>query len=1000
MTLCLPKNLQILAITVVFATVSLVLCNPQHAFAQPANANSKNAASHNLIRAEYYAALDFIADGQTTQAIAALETALSNSRTVNGQQGIDSVPAMVMLGECYYEQSDIGMALERYDAALQVSLMGQAWLSLLKPPPGPIRADTRARDISWAPNVRGAQMSSITDAWPIVLGSTDMLLETPAGRGVVGKLVAIDAMEVLHCQAIALRRRFQLLGPLAQHNPLTRPLVEAYRVDTKGQSDAIICGINICRALAEISNGERVAAIQLLKQNLSLANGMDHPLTAIALLTLADLSIDANEVVEAHERSVEASLVAARAGQMSHLAEAVQNLAEIGFVSGHESNIAKMLQSIINWSSAKGRLVPIRGQVEWARFLASKGDVAGSKEHAVVATTMLLPTQMVLPRSEAVIRYAKAKTDFLEGKIGDGINTLYEGLAFFRGPSGGFGVPAVFQLNLAQQLIQSKALSDEVAESILTQLINPPTVGHCRCHPMEQVAWLVADKSEALRLLLEIRLRTRTEGEIVATLDQTVRMRYRQMGPLEARVFDLQQIFHGDGSFMNESDGIQAGLLRKQFSTLESNANKISDFVAHLQTNPKWDTRKWTEDETRKWDSTLKLSEAQEALLWTSAVAPVAVPEVFPPRYSPEDFAKSVDPSDAVVLFGLHGTQLKGYLYKSGQWTAWSIGDIDKVELQNLKLLNELMGLKHRDGSGSELKKHWPNKNVNALRDVLFPKEVWGALAECNRWVIVPDRFLWYVPFELLPTSNQQAALPCIASHRIIYSPTLGLVPYLITDSKQKVSRPNVDVHSADFFSQEPARAREIRDELAAVGKHTLIELSGKSIYFPGSRYFKLTAGRVGSYITSDWDKLSPVPADRNPLQSNIQTWSRLPWGTPQSIVLPGLDTLPPPTNVTGNEWLSWMLPAIAQGTRQITVSRWSVGGESAAMLMRTMQENQQDMQTSEAWQRSVVSLWEEQFDPKREPLFRNAPGANSESTIMGSHPLLWSGYINIGDAN
>ena len=38
--------------------------------------------------------------------------------------------------------------------------------------------------------------------------------------------------------------------------------------------------------------------------------------------------------------------------------------------------------------------------------------------------------------------------------------------------------------------------------------------------------------------------------------------------------------------------------------------------------------------------------------------------------------------------------------------------------------------------------------------------------------VIVPDGFLWYVPFELLPLGEN----PLIATHRVRYSPTVSLV--------------------------------------------------------------------------------------------------------------------------------------------------------------------------------------------------------------------------------
>ena len=73
-------------------------------------------------------------------------------------------------------------------------------------------------------------------------------------------------------------------------------------------------------------------------------------------------------------------------------------------------------------------------------------------------------------------------------------------------------------------------------------------------------------------------------------------------------------------------------------------------------------------------------------------------------------------------------------------------------------------------------------------------------------------------------------------------------------------------------------------------------------------------------------------------------------------------------------------------------------GGESTASLLRSFHENQEDLSVSTAWQRSVLTLGEEQFEQRHEPLFKGAPLSNPEGQVTGSHPLLWSGFLRIGD--
>lgn len=949
----------------------------------------------NIVRPEYYTASDFFADGQISQAAIVLEAALSQSRMVNNQRGIDSVPPMVKMGECFWEQCDIGMALEKFDAALQISLMSQRWLSLLKPSTGNIRAETRIREVPWAVNTRGTQMGAYNEAWPIALGSSDMLLETAAGQGVAGKVVAIDALEILRCQAIALRRRFQLLGPLAKHNPLTRPLLDAFSVNVTGQSEAIQSAMNVCRALAALGTGERVASTQLLTRNLSLANGLDHPLSAIALLTLADLAIDSNEVLVAEERAIEASIVAARSGQMDHLAEAVEYLSNAGFANGHDAVIGKMLQQIVQWSLTKSRMVTIRGQVEFARLSALAGEVDTAKKQSNNATTMLLPKQVVMPRAESVVRYVQARVAFLEGNILEGIEKLFESVAYMRNNKG-IGSPTLFQLDLAVQLTINKALQEPVAEAVLGQLLRSPSAGHWRVHPLEQLDWLMVDKTEANNLLLDIQLRTRNDSELAAALDDSVRNRVRRLNELESRVFDFKILLHGDNRFV--SNTAEASQLRKKVPIVDQNVAKIQQLLAPLQAKPKWDLRKWTEDDTRRWESAIRLSATQESLLWAAAISPLVVAESFPPRHAQESLIKSLRPKDAVVMFASHGTSMRGLLYVSGKWRTWEVADFASLERQTVNLLSELLELRNRDGNQSEVQKSWGLARRIEIRNHLFPKEVWASLIAAERWIVVPDASLWYLPLETLPLSDLPNALPCLSEHSITYSPTLGLVPFLLDAKPMTKSVHGIDVHASDFLSLDGPRTKDLQVELAAK-KRFIVDIPGKQTSSPPSLFFKISSDSINTYSAMEWDSIVPVSTDPNPNQANIRSWNRLPWGAPSSMLLAGVNAIPPPPRATGDEWLRLTLPLIAQGTRQLTISRWPVGGESTAALMRSFQENQEDLSVSESWRRSVLTLWEEQFEQRKEPLFKGAPMVNSENMVSGRHPLLWSGYIRIGDS-
>jgi len=488
-------------------------------------------------------------------------------------------------------------------------------------------------------------------------------------------------------------------------------------------------------------------------------------------------------------------------------------------------------------------------------------------------------------------------------------------------------------------------------------------------------------------------------------VDDSVRRRYRRMNELEARVFDLQTLLHGDGRF--DSNPTCSSQLRKQLPMETQNVGLLQQLLAPFQANPKWDMRNWSLDESRRWVSVQKLSISQESLLWAAAVTPLDIAETFPPSHSQSLLDRTLRPSDAVVMFAAHGTSLRGFLYSTGKWRSWEIPDFEGLDRRIADFSVELKAMNKRlenvPENVSEAKMNWGMAKRVAIRNQLFPKDVWNQLIAAERWIVVPDAGLWNLPFETLPLSDTPNSLPCISEHCITYSPTLGLVPHLLDAGPKAKSDHGIDVHVSEFFSNDQQRERDLRDDLAAQERQ-VVDLTGKSALNPPSHFFRIASASIHTYAAMSWENMAPASMEGNSTQSNIRSWSLLPWGAPSSMVLAGVDAVGPVPNssgdyTSGDDWLRVTLPLIAQGTRQLTLSRWPVGGESTASLMRSFQDNQVDLSISESWQRSVLTLWEDNFEQRREPVFHGSPSTNTEDTVSGSHPLLWSGYIRIGDS-
>lgn len=100
-----------------------------------------------------------------------------------------------------------------------------------------------------------------------------------------------------------------------------------------------------------------------------------------------------------------------------------------------------------------------------------------------------------------------------------------------------------------------------------------------------------------------------------------------------------------------------------------------------------------------------------------------------------------------------------------------------------------------------------------------------------------------------------------------------------------------------------------------------------------------------------------------------------------------------------GEELFKLVMPLIANETQQILLSRFPVGGESTVAMLRAFQQNSQEMAASEAYQRSVLALWEEQLEIGSEIVFSGVAAEDPAAVVPGNHPLLWSGYMLIGDS-
>ena len=140
---------------------------------------------------------------------------------------IDSICYQTMVGECYYRTGDLDEALQCYTAAVQLCLSFPNWMQSVQFPES-IRPSTSGRGTPWGTSTRASQLGQYPAVMSIFQGKLDNSSAVIQG-GVVQmpQLVPIEVQEIVRCTVLAIRRRGELLGPLAKYDKINNDLIAA-----------------------------------------------------------------------------------------------------------------------------------------------------------------------------------------------------------------------------------------------------------------------------------------------------------------------------------------------------------------------------------------------------------------------------------------------------------------------------------------------------------------------------------------------------------------------------------------------------------------------------------------------------------------------------------------------------------------------------------------------------------------------------------------------------
>src|SRR5262249_17997196 len=124
-------------------------------------------------------------------------------------------------------------------------------------------------------------------------------------------LFPVHVQEVVRCTALALRRRRELMGPLAQYDPMSNDLVVALARRPGPPNHWSEAWIEQQLGLAYSAAGKDTQAKSVLERAMIAGGEFDHPFTCVVLLELGRIALQNGDFRSASNFFIEASYSAA-----------------------------------------------------------------------------------------------------------------------------------------------------------------------------------------------------------------------------------------------------------------------------------------------------------------------------------------------------------------------------------------------------------------------------------------------------------------------------------------------------------------------------------------------------------------------------------------------------------------------------------------------------------------------------------------------------------------
>lgn len=965
-------------------------------------ASSCCAQSEPVPRRSYYQGFFDYYQGDYRDAGKIFQRAHKSALRFGQQRYLDSVCTLTMMGECYFQLGDYGQAIAHYEQALAlyVSFVANDWQSRVKLPPliSQRNGAVQAAQIGWGRSKRRFVIPSLPDNFRVMFGEVGGVDRAFQQGGVArdAELKPVDVTEIMRCAAIALHRRRWIKGATCKYDPFSAQLLDGLAPYAGGNGTLLGAWNGVLLGIAQASVEKYDVAQAKLAASLQFNGGMDHPLTPIALLELADLQRIQGKNAEAGTLALEASYSGAIFNQYDVVAEAMMLGTQVHLIDNR--SVYPPLEPVIAWSSRsrnESRLCQAVATIRLADCFAEMGETELCTKALAQARRTLGRADLSLTPEVGRAAYLSAVVQYINGDYARGQEELSNALTRFSN-----GSRWIYQLKLAESLVISGNVTERQADLLYSVLLRDPTAAEWESEPIEAMSFLMSNHLGAIERWFEIIVARKDFDRALQVSELLKRHRFFASLPMGGRLLSFRWMMESPAANLSQKTITHRAAMQGRFSAyqpLSARAAQLQQELMKLPLKPAEDS----DDLKKQTDMFVELSQvslAQESMLASVALRRQAAELSFPPMLSTSELSQRIRPGE-VALVGV-STAATTYLFGVSQKGAALLGAFATRRVTNaVAKLNRELQILEKQIDFEDLAKHekWHKAADDLTKSMLgsIPAEQWENV---DRIVVVPDGVTWYLPWEVLRVGPDEQNLQMLSEKvQFRYSPTLGLafgkkLPF------HRVTR------SAVFTSRLHSKSDEEQSKLAA--EALLADLPTISIFEKRVMIPSNLLGTVADQFIV-WSSIErarggiPAVYQTTPIQldsgrrpgSSLRGWMALPFRGVDRILIPGFvsDGGGGKGKTGGNDLFLMTTGLLASGVRTIGINRWSTSGKSTLDLSAEFIRQNKDKDATTAWSETIKAASKIDIDLKQEPRFKPTSKAPA---LTAQHPVFWSGMI------